>query len=370
MKKEKPNFYNIKPILDMECQYSLIYGERSNGKSYSALKEGVYRYWHGQGKMAIIRRWDDDLKSNRGAQVFDGLVHNGIGENDIEKITGGKWTGVYYRSKKWYFSTLDDDGNLTVDNEPFAYAFALTTYEHDKSTNYPEIRYILFDEFMASNSGYLPDEFIIFMNVLSTIIRIRTDVTIVMCGNTRSKYNNPYFREMGIDVKKVKQGEIAVFTYGDTGLRVAVEHCASMGKSKASNVYFAFENNPELNMIRTGEWEIPTYPHLPYKYKHKDIIFTFFIEHESELVQCEIISVGSDTFVFCHQKTTELHNTDTDLIYSIRFSPKPNYHRKLLTPVYHVHRKIALLFTTGKFFYQDNALGELVNAYINASMQL
>lgn len=368
--KKKPNFYNIKPILEMCCQYSLIYGERSNGKSYSALKEGLSRYVKGNGKMAIIRRWDDDLKSNRGAQVFDGLVHNGLGENDIEKLTNGEWTGVYYRSRKWFLSRVNDNGEIITEETPFAYAFALTTYEHDKSTNYPDIRYILFDEFMASNSGYLPDEFIVFMNVLSTIIRIRTDVTIVMCGNTRSKYNNPYFREMGIDVKKVKQGEIAVFTYGDTGLRVAVEHCASMGNSKASNVYFAFENNPELNMIRTGEWEIPTYPHLPYKYKPKDIIFTFFIEHESELVQCEVINVGSDLFIYCHQKTTELQDTDNDLIYTVQFSPKPNYHRKLLSPVLPVHKRIAFLFNTGKVFYQDNALGELVNAYINASLQI
>ena len=56
---------------------------------------------------------------------------------------------------------------------------------------------ILFDEFITKGM-YLTDEFMAFMNTLSTIIRQRDNVKIFMCGNTVNKFN-PYFEEMGLN---------------------------------------------------------------------------------------------------------------------------------------------------------------------------
>ena len=66
-----------------------------------------------------------------------------------------------------------DDEDLDRDiaqDEPFCYAFALSDMEHDKSTAYPRVNTIVFDEFLTRQI-YLQDEFVVFMNVLSTIIR-------------------------------------------------------------------------------------------------------------------------------------------------------------------------------------------------------
>ena len=53
--------------------------------------------------------------------------------------------------------------------------------EHDKSNSYPSINTVIFDEFLTRRF-YVPDEFILFMNVLSTIIRLRDNVKIFMLG--------------------------------------------------------------------------------------------------------------------------------------------------------------------------------------------
>ena len=135
--------------------------------------------------------------------------------------------------------------------------------EHDKSTSYPDVTTVIFDEFLTRQS-YLPDEFILFQNVLSTIIRGRRDVTIFMLGNTVNKWS-PYFAEMGLKhVKEMEVGSIDVYTYGDSELTVAVEFTGSRHSSKASDVYFAFDN-PRLNMITgsEGSWEMAIYPHCP-----------------------------------------------------------------------------------------------------------
>ena len=123
--------------------------------------------------------------------------------------------------------------------------------EHDKSTSYPDITIIVYDE-AISRDGYITDEFVLFCNVLSTIIRQRDDVVIYMLGNTVNKYC-PYFVEMGLtDVKNMKEGDLQVYSYGDSRLKVAVQFTDSISKKgKASDVYFAF-NNPKLQMI-TGK---------------------------------------------------------------------------------------------------------------------
>ena len=64
----------------------------------------------------------------------------------------------------------DDNGVRTTDDKPFCYGFALTGMEHDKGTSYPGVGNVLFDEFITRQS-YIPDEFVMFANTISTIFR-------------------------------------------------------------------------------------------------------------------------------------------------------------------------------------------------------
>lgn len=355
----KVKYYSLKNILERDAQYNIVFGERSNGKTYSVLKYGIERKVKYGEEMAIIRRWQDDFRSKRAANMFSGLVENG----EIKKLTNNKWDNVYYYSSRWFFSKWDDDlQKMIYDNEPFAYAFAISASEHDKSISYPKITTILFDEFLTRNS-YLPDEFVSFMNVVSTIVRYRNNVKIFMLGNTVNKYS-PYFSEMGlINVLKMKQGDIDVYTYGDSDLKVAVEYADSPNKNKPSDMYFAFDN-PKLNMITGGAWELSIYPHCPYKYTQNEILFTYFIQFENDILQCEIINHLDECFTFIHRKTTEIKNINEDLVYTTKFSSRPNIRRKLTKPTDKIDRKIVDFFLKDKVFYQDNEVGEIVRNYL------
>ena len=199
---------------------------------------------------------------------------------------------------------------------------------------------------------YLVNEFILFQNLLSTIIRQRNDVTIFMCANTVNKYACPYFTEMGLHrVKEMKQGEIDVYTYGDSGLLVAVEFSDSPSKSKPSDVYFAF-NNPRLQMI-TGKgnvWEMDIYPHCPTKYAPRDVLFTFFILFDSEILQGEIVLKDELYFLFIHRKTTPLKDEANDLIYSQEYNARPNYRRNILSRSYKSRVKLPTSLGRTKYF--------------------
>lgn len=361
-KKEK--YYRLTQILLYEATYNMIQGERSNGKTFSveeyALKDFCESGYNNQ--LGLIRRWVDDFTGKRGQQMFDAIVENGL----VKKYSKGEWTHIKYYSSRWYLCKYDEKLDKTIMmDKPFAFGFALNSGEHDKSTSYPNIKNILFDEF-ATRTGYLKDEFVLFMNVLSTIIRDRDDVKIFMCANTVDKYC-PYYTEMGLkNATKMKQGTIDLYTYGESGLTVAVEYCADNSKSKKSNKYFAFDN-PKLKMITDGSWEIDMYPHLPYKYKSNNIKYTFFIEFSKEWLQCELIRIKTDrviTFVYIHRKTTKFKDGKNDRVYTLEYNPKPNYRRFITKPQDELDTLIYKYFKEDRVFYQDNEVGEVVRGYL------
>ena len=117
-------------------------------------------------------------------------------------------------------------------------------------------------------------------------------------------------------------------------------------------------------MITGGAWEIDIYPHCPCKYKPKDVLFKFYIEFDSELLECEIVNADNNLFIFIHKKTTPLKEPEKDLIYSTEYSPLPNRKRKITVPTSNMENKIYNLFKTDKVFYSDNETGEIVRNYI------
>ena len=177
-------YYSLKKILSENADYNIIIGERSNGKTYATLELILTDYVNNGVCGAYIRRWKDDIQGKRAETVFNSLVDN----NTVSKLTGGNYDTIIFSRGGWHLAKYDTESRrMKADKDPFCYAFALSDVEHDKSTSYPKVKNIVFDEFLTRRY-YLPDEFVIFMNVLSTIIRDRENIKIFMLGNTVNKF--------------------------------------------------------------------------------------------------------------------------------------------------------------------------------------
>ena len=353
-------FYTTDEIDKYKAHYNVIFGKRSNGKTFSILKKIVENFAENKKQGAYIRRYREDFKGKRGDTLFDAIVKEGI----ITEVTEGKWTCVKYYSDRWFFAKPDpDSGRLIADSIPFCYGFSLAQMEHDKSTSYPDITTIFFDEFI-SRMGYLPNEFVLFMNVISTIVRQRNDVTIYMGGNTVNKYC-PYFDEMGLKhVVDMEPGTIDLYRYGDSKLKVAVERTRDHNlDGRKSEVYFALDN-PSLQMITGGAWELDLYPHLPREYEDENIIFKYFIAFNDNILQCEVITLEDCCFTYIHRKTGEIKHPDEDIIFSDEYDPRPNHIRNIRKPSNNMARRIADFFREDRVFYQDNDVGEIVRNYL------
>lgn len=363
---KQSDYYRLDKILKTESQYNIIIGSRSNGKTYAVLEYLLKRLCQHGEQFAIIRRWADDFKSRRGNSLFSALENNNL----VQKYTNNEWSNIVFQSMRFYFGKYNN-GKLVLSEEPIGYAFAISQMEHDKSTSYPKVINILFDEFMTrSEYGYLNNEFVMFMNTLSTIIRERGDkdnIKIFLCGNTVTFFC-PYFQEYGLsNIKKMKPGDIDIYTYGDSGLRVAVEYAEPFKGKQNSNKYFAF-NNPRLKMITGadgGSWEIDVYPHLLEKYRPNQVIFTYFIIFDGLTMQCEVIKYKEGIITYIHRKTTDIRHPDKDIVFSTEPCNRKNWNTNILkihNP--YIREAINKIFDTSKMFYQDNEVGEYMHNYL------
>lgn len=352
-------YYSLNKINKKNATYNVIFGERSNGKTYATLKQVLENYFNDGSQFAYIRRWSVDVQPKRMNNLFNAIIEDGY----LEKLSGGKFTAIFYRTGRFYLCTYNDKGKPIYNEEDIiGYAFSLSENEHNKANSYPRVTNIIFDEFLT-NKIYLPDEFMLFMNTVSTIVRQRTNVKIYMLGNTVNKFC-PYFKEMGLtNILSMKQGSIDLYTYGDSKLKVAVEYADSKKKFKKNNFYFAF-NNPKLKMITGGAWELNIYPHAPVKWRPKNIIFTYFIDFNDSLYQCEIINKDDNVFTYIHEKTTPIKNPDKDIIYTLDYNPKINYNSNILKPLNDYQNKITWFFTHDRVYYQDNNVGDAINNYL------
>ena len=120
-------------------------------------------------------------------------------------------------------------------------------------------------------------------------------------------------------------------------------------------------------MITQGKWELALYPHLPERYKRSQVLFTYFIEFQGDVLQCEIVQTDTGMFTYVHEKTTPIKEPDKDVIFSDRHMVGNNYYRRLLHPRDELSKRIGMFYATEKVFFQNNDCGEIVRNYIRST---
>ena len=218
-------YYNIQDLLDLglkdpDIRYFIAFGERSAGKSYSCGLYTLKEYINNHHTTGLARRYDDDWGLNVASTYFDSIVANG----EVSKLTNGKWDNVTYWSHRWYLCKFDEEkGKMIKDDKPFAYAYALNTWEKSKASQQPEMHTLIYEEFIT-NTRYLGSEnseFNYYLNLVSTLARDKDDFKCILVGNTIRRYGNPFFICMGIEKKvlQMQAGDIVVFKSEDKKLK-------------------------------------------------------------------------------------------------------------------------------------------------------
>ena len=361
--RELKEFYDITPIDNTNAVYRMIIGQRSNGKTYSVCKHIIENYINKGERAAYIRRWDEDIQPKNISSLF--APHYDL----IRELTNDEYNFVFYRAKEFHFCYINEEGEMIrKDPTAFCISASINTAEHTKGQDRGEVQLILFDEF-ATRSGYLQNEFVLFCNLLSSLIRNRDNTIIYMLANTVNRYC-PYFSEMGLkDVNQMPQGQISVYTYNNANLTVAVEYCDPVrATEKVASKYFAFDN-PQLEMITTGAWELMFYPRPPYKIYEEDILAKFYIQFGEQLLCGEIIHPVNkknckDLFIFVHPQTKDVEIDDLTPFYTDNFTTSVCHVRFLKDQPTELHKLIASLFVKKAICFDSNETGEVIRNWL------
>ena len=138
-------YYNLTKINKKNATYNVIFGERSNGKTYACLQQALNNYFKDGSQFAYIRRWSDDIAPKRMNNLFNAIT------DKIEKMSGGEFHAIIYHTGVFYLANYNKDGKIIYsDNDVIGYAFNLSASEHNKANSYPKITNIIFDEFLTN----------------------------------------------------------------------------------------------------------------------------------------------------------------------------------------------------------------------------
>ena len=356
MPEEVSLYYSSKAIRKIKALYNMVIGTRSNGKTFDWCSDIVKHYLKNGIASAYIRRLDTMLDAANIGTLFDPHLET------IKELSQGKWNTIIYRTRCFYLARYEDTktgGRVKTaqDTKPFCRAYAINTTESTKGADRGEVYSVCFDEFIT-RTFYLTNEFIMFQNLLSSIIRNRPGVQIWMIANTVNR-SCPYFREMGIShIRDMKPGQIDVYQLGRTDKKIAIEYCEYTGAPAAVSEYFAFDN-PELRMITAGSWEIASYRHPPKKLGDSRIIFSFWIEFEGQTLRGDchmhegfpILSIHPSGSVTDRKQKIIYTETVTD--------GNPLHQISLRARATRAQELIGRLIAERKTFFSDNETGEI-----------
>lgn len=352
---KKKKHYSLDRLLSCEAQYNILYGERSNGKSYAVKKRCLERAYKNGEKFVYLRRWLEDLAKNRAESYWDDMEENDDGLREIENMTGGEYTCVSVYRGEIFFATRDETGKKKRGMQ-IGRALVLTGDTHEKSRVFVGYYRILFEE-VITKSGYLGDEVNIFKSVVSTVLR-RRDGEVFLIGNSLTK-QCPYFREWQlVNVPNQKIGTIDIY-YVKTGenddegnpikIKIACEYC----ENTAGITKMIFGNK----MITTGEWESEELEHLPHLYNEYKRIMSVLVDDDLEKFVIDLMTWERQPFLYVRlyvKKWTDYEKFD--IIISDKFNHNSKYIKKLSAypSISKVFRK---LFESGKVCYEDNLIG-------------
>lgn len=277
MSNKKIVHYNLDRIEKENADFNLIYGERSNGKSYQVKhKRGILKYLETGKRFILMRRWKDEVTTEKIEQYFADV--------DVSKLTDGKYNCIVMWRKVLYLGIYDIEKGKSIKGEKIGYVVALSQEQNYAGASYLDVEDIIFEEFMSRSMYIGKNEPAKLMNFYSTVDRKRGTTKIWMVGNTISQVC-PYLYEWDLHylMQNQKQGTIITKTVQateDDTVKIAIEYCASTGVSSHTI-------GRHSDMMNKGTWQTDPQPHLPKSKNEYEVVFKFGFQYQNFRFLCE-----------------------------------------------------------------------------------
>ena len=220
-------FYDPSVTLSHNCMLNFVLSNRGGGKTTSTLAHVVKKFETTGEQFIWVRRSQTELDLIK-KTMFAGAESAGL-------IAPAK-----YRVGRDLITCGDDD---TVAGG----IIALSRATHFKSVAWPNVKYIVFDEFLHEQRRYLKNEVQLLLSIIESVARMR-DIRVLLLANRITKYN-PYFEFFNIDYtgerefQKLRKKSVLIHTWHSDEYTKA-KKATTFAKMLEGTAYgaFMFEN--------------------------------------------------------------------------------------------------------------------------------
>lgn len=225
------DYWDVRVILPFQRNFNFINGERSIGKTYSTQKFLLNEAIKKHKEFVYLIRTQDEKKSMAFEQAFNKVCALEFSDYEINFNSENCWLSL-------------EDGLRA----PLGYCLALTEAAKAKRKSFPNVYYILFDEYMIEEgqgqryiNGWKEPES--FLSIYHTVDREEDRVKCFLLGNNTSFYN-PYHMHPAFNIPNIEKGKT---WYSDNVLFQWAVGSPRLKERKANSKF--------LQMIKNTEYE-------------------------------------------------------------------------------------------------------------------
>lgn len=378
-KRSSRMYWEAKEVLKKfpKARYYFVLGGRSCGKTYSILREAIEDALAGRGMFAYVRRHTEYIRERNMQCLFE--------PQPIEELSNGEWNRIRYWRGFFYLERWEPDEETGImvrvlkNPTPIGVALAVNTWEGNKGQDIGAanggFKHIIYDE-AITGQNYLTDEFQKFKNLISSLVRDRTeqDTKIWLIANPLSKWC-PFFPELGITKEMISEpGHRFEIHYPDTDMTTIFEYIGEINGRMVDtdpvfDTFFAFPNSKgKSKSITSGFWELDDAVHLPSQvYKNSRKLKECFMYFGETWIRCEFMRYDNGCYYVVWTPAKELKEKS----YYFILNSVPDRYAIIGIKTGHPYAKLLNEFyQKGQVYYSDNTIADLVHGFIKEATKI
>ena len=328
-----------------KCDYLMLLGERSGGKSYAVKSLCIEDAYKNHKLFIYLKRYDLEVK--------DSLCVSYFADMPVQEMTNGEYSCIDVFRKGIYLANTDPETGKVTRGQKIGICHALSGAEHYKSLAFPDVDAIIYEEFISMNGQYIYNESDALQQYVSSIYRNNRKGKVFLVGNTISRIC-PYYSDWNLETTKMKPGDTKSFTQeNENGPDTVITVYITPSLNTNTGMFFGRASKN----ITQGAYATTPQPRLPDNIRNYNIIYRVVLHHDNLMFLMQLLQHKEEpdqiTWYVC-PKTTKIEKGTR--VVSTKFSTDP-YHTMLLEGITKQEQEIFKMLLAGRVCFCDDLTG-------------